>query len=101
MAILPSGKLTPGDTAFYYVFKDFASQFDVISEYKVVQKSRELFEIRYVGSRDLNNREYKSLVHFCNQSLEKGLIIEPIRMDILDRTRMGKFRRFVSEVKLN
>lgn len=100
MAVLPSGRLAPGDTVFYYVFKDFAAQYDVIKEYKVIQKSMEHFEIRYVANRAMNDRELKSLAHFCEISLERGLTLTPLRMDVLDRTRMGKFRRFVSEVKV-
>ncbi|MBN2744035.1 MAG: phenylacetate--CoA ligase family protein [Marinilabiliaceae bacterium] len=99
LAVLPSGRLAPGDTVFYYVFKDFATRFDVIQEYKVIQKRKDLFEIQYVGGRDLNGRELRALEQFCSVSLERGLTLVPVRMQVLDRTRMGKFRRFISEVK--
>ncbi|MFT3739984.1 MAG: hypothetical protein QM786_14625 [Breznakibacter sp.] len=98
MAVLPSGKKTPGDTAFYYIFKDFSNKFDVITEYKVIQTHSDAFDIRYVAPRDLNDAETGFLKSLCDSSLEKGLDIRMSRYEVLDRTRMGKFRRFVSEV---
>lgn len=98
MAVLPSGKKTPGDTAFYYVFKDFAGKYDVIAEYKVIQSRTDAFDIRYVASRDLNQAELQFLRALCEKALGKDLLIIATRHDVLDRTRMGKFRRFVSEV---
>lgn len=99
MAVLPSGKKTPGDTAFYYVFRDFTSRYTVLTEYKVVQKAVNQFEIKYTAPRDLDKNETDYLLDLCEQALEKGLEFHFIRHEELDRTRMGKFKRFESEVK--
>lgn len=98
MAQLPSGKRTPGDTAFYYVFKDFSSRYDVITEYKVVQTSSTVFEIRYTSLRELTTDEKTFLLKLCEAALERNIDFKLLRLNVLDRTRMGKFRRFVSEV---
>lgn len=99
MAVLPSGKKTPGDTAFYYVFKDFAAKYDVLIEYKIVQKNERLFDILYTAKRDFNKAEEDYLKRLCENSLEKDIAFRLLHMDEIDRTRMGKFRRFVSEVR--
>lgn len=99
MAVLPSGKKTPGDTAFYYVFRDFTARYSILQEYKVLQKAVNLFEIGYKASRDLDKNETNYLKALCEQALEKEVEFRFVRQAELDRTRMGKFKRFESEVK--
>ena len=99
MAVLPSGKKTPGDTAFYYVFSDFTSRYNIVTEYKVIQKAVNQFEINYTAPRDLEKSETDYLLELCEQTLEKDLEFRFMRHQELDRTRMGKFKRFESEVK--
>ncbi len=99
MAVLPSGKQTPGDTVFYYIIRDFTSKYNLLTEYKVIQKAKDLFEIRYTAPRDLEKNEEEFLKRLCHDSLEKGIEFRFLRLEELDRTRMGKFKRFVSELE--
>jgi len=98
LAILPSGKKAPGDTVFYYVFKEFSGVFKYIQEYRVIQKSLYSFEIQMVTSTLPKKTEQNYLKRTIENYLEKGLNIEIKIVDSIERTRLGKFRRFISEV---
>jgi phenylacetate-CoA ligase len=98
LAILPSGKKAPGDTVFYYVFKEFSGVFKHIQEYRVIQKSISDFEILMVTSTPPKKSEQNYLKKAIENYLEKGLNIEIKLVESIDRTKLGKFRRFISEV---
>ena len=99
LAILPSGKRAPGDTVFYYVFKEFTAINDKIKEYRAIQKTISEFEIQIVTDPHLSIKEEYLLKKITQQYLEQGLTINIKKVDSIERTRMGKYRRFISEVK--
>jgi len=94
MAILKSGKKLAGDTLFLYVFKEFARYSTEVTEYKVVQTGLDSFEINIVASRDLSNEEVELLKKLSVHSLGVEVKIDVVRKKELDRTLMGKFKRF-------
>ncbi len=97
LAILPSGKKAPGDTVFYYVFKEFSSISNKIKEYRTIQKSLSEFEIQIVTNSQLSIKEESLLKRTVEQYLEQDLTINIKRVDNIERTKMGKYRRFISE----
>jgi len=98
LALLPSGKKMPGDTAFYYVFKEFSGLFKQTFEYRVIQKSLSDFEIQMVTSSPPKKSEQNILKKIIENYLERGLNIEIKIVESIERTRLGKFRRFISEI---
>lgn len=94
MAILESGKKVAGDTLFLYVFKEFTKHCQEVSEYKVVQTAPDSFVVNVVANRDLTQEEVGRLKKLCAQALETNAKIEVVRKEVLDRTLMGKFKRF-------
>jgi phenylacetate-CoA ligase len=99
LAILPSGRKAPGDTVFYYVFKEFSNHFKYIQEYRAIQKSSDTFEIQMVTETAPGRNEISQLKKTIENYLEKGLNIEIKIVSKIERTRLGKFRRFISEVR--
>jgi phenylacetate-CoA ligase len=96
LAILPSGRKTPGDTVFYYVFKEVSHYFKYIQEYRAIQTAPDSFEIQIVTSMPPERDLISFLKRTVENYLEKGLNIDVKVVDKIDRTRMGKFRRFIS-----
>jgi phenylacetate-CoA ligase len=96
LAILPSGRKTPGDTVFYYVFKEVSHYFNYIQEYRAIQTAPDSFEIQIVTSAPPERDLISFLKRTVENYLEKGLNIDVKVVDKIDRTRMGKFRRFIS-----
>jgi phenylacetate-CoA ligase len=96
LAILPSGRKTPGDTVFYYVFKEVSHYFNYIQEYRAIQTAPDSFEIQIVTSMPPERDLISFLKRTVENYLEKGLNIDVKVVDKIDRTRMGKFRRFIS-----
>ncbi len=94
MAILKSGKKVAGDTLFLYIFKEFAKVCPDISEYKVLQLAPNRFEINISSPAELSAQEISKLRSLCMNSLEEGTEVEIVRKQVLDRTLMGKFKRF-------
>ncbi|GAO28529.1 phenylacetate--CoA ligase family protein [Geofilum rubicundum] len=94
MAILESGKKVAGDTLFLYVFKEFTKHCSEVSEYKVIQTAPDRFVVNVVATRELTEEEVGRLKKLCVQALETSAKIEVVRKEVLDRTLMGKFKRF-------
>jgi phenylacetate-CoA ligase len=94
MAILPSGKKVAGDTLFVYVFKEFAKVCPDITEYKVIQSSAKLFEVNISTSRELTVEELGKLKKLCLNALGDEAEVVVNCKEVLDRTLMGKFKRF-------
>jgi phenylacetate-CoA ligase len=72
LAILPSGRKAPGDTVFYYVFKEFSNHFNEIQEYRAIQHSPISFEVQMVTSGPLSDNEVGFLKRTIENYLEKG-----------------------------
>ncbi len=93
-AILPSGRKVAGDSVFFYVFKEFTKQCNIIKEYKVAQLSTTHFKIEIIAERDLDNRELAILRKLATGFLEPGVEININRVIVIERTRSGKFKQF-------
>ena len=98
LAVLPSGRKAPGDTVFYYVFKEFSNHFNDIQEYRAIQKASDTFEIQMITDTVPGENEINHLKKTIENYLEKGLNIDINIVNKIERTRLGKFRRFISEV---
>lgn len=98
IARLPSGKVVPGLT-FYYVTKTVIKEDLDILEFIVIQKKPSLFEIQYVSRAEINEH-LKSIIHKAmDEYLESGLKVKFTRLSVLDRSKRGKLKQFMSEVK--
>ncbi len=97
MATLPSGKKVPGFT-FYYVAREIIENTNVVKEYRVHQLTTDHIELLIVADRDLTTDESYLIKKTFETYLEKGLRIEIIRVDSLERKANGKFKHFTSEI---
>ncbi|AGC76496.1 phenylacetate-CoA ligase [Nonlabens dokdonensis] len=98
IARLPSGKVIPGLT-FYYVTKKIIKDEIEILEFVVIQKKPSLFEIQYVSSTDMDERLKIDIQKAMDEYLEPGLKVKFTRLAVLDRSKRGKLKQFMSEVK--
>jgi phenylacetate-CoA ligase len=98
IARLPSGKIVPGLT-FYYVTKTVIKEDIEILEFVVIQKKPSLFEIQYVSRTDMNERLKIDIQKAMDEYLEPGLKVKFTRLAVLDRSKRGKLKQFMSEVK--
>lgn len=94
MAWLPSGKKVAGDTLFLYVFKAFSEHCKVVNEYKVLQTAAERFVVQVASERPLLAEEKDRLRRLCLQALDFAAELEIRNEAVLERTLMGKFKRF-------
>ncbi|WP_405378427.1 phenylacetate--CoA ligase family protein [Nonlabens sp. Asnod3-A02] len=97
IAILPSGKIVPGLT-FYYVTKTVIKEDVNILEFIVIQKKPDAFEIQYVSKREINTSIKESIQNAMDEYLEPGLSLKFTRLKVLDRSKRGKLKQFMSEV---
>lgn len=100
-AILKSGKKVAGDSVFYYVFKEFTSHCHKINEYTVNQLSPSVFEIKISVKEPLLDKEIENLKKTSLSFLEPDLEIRVIQQDLLERTPMGKFKRFTRKFSMS
>ena len=98
IARLPSGKVVPGLT-FYYVTKTVIKEDLDILEFIVIQKKPSLFEIQYVSRAEINEHLKSSIHKAMDEYLESGLKVKFTRLSVLDRSKRGKLKQFMSEVK--
>ncbi len=97
--ILPSGKKLPGDTFFFYIMKDFAKKFPPISEYRIIQRDIDSFDILITSDKKLQDSYSLFLQKLIKQKIDDPININIMNVDNIERTRLGKFRRFISEIK--
>jgi len=95
MAVLPSGKKAPGDTAFYYIMKSFTEKHKFISEYRAIQKTPGLFILEIVADQSLSLKAIKTLNLIAESYLEKEIQIDVTRVKSIERTAKGKLQRFI------
>ena len=98
VALLPSGKKSPGLT-FYYVTKSIIEDDGNVKEFVIKQIKIDTFEIKYVSETELNQSQIHSIENAIAQYLEKGLIFTFIRKEKLERSKSGKLKQFVSLLK--
>ncbi|UMY66398.1 MULTISPECIES: phenylacetate--CoA ligase family protein [unclassified Flavobacterium] len=97
IAILPSGKTSPGLT-FYYVTKSIISDDGNVQEFIIIQTAIDRFRIEYVSRDVLTPNQIADIEKAIALYLEPGLSFEFIRKEVLDRSHRGKLKQFRSLV---
>lgn len=95
IAVLPSGKKSPGLT-FYYVTKSIIEEDGNVKEFVIVQTQLDHFEIEYVSETELNLAEIEKIENAIALYLEPGLHFVYSRKKTLARTSRGKLKQFKS-----
>jgi phenylacetate-CoA ligase len=95
VAVLPSGKKSPGLT-FYYVTKSIIEDDGNVKEFIVKQTKIDSFEIDYVSEFDLTSSQIKNIESAIELYLEPNLNFTFTRKDFLERTKRGKLKQFQS-----
>jgi len=98
VALLPSGKKSPGLT-FYYVTKSIIEDDGNVQEFVIKQTKIDTFEIEYVSKTELNLEQIQKIESAITLYLEKGLVFTFIRKEKLKRSKSGKLKQFVSLLK--
>lgn len=97
VAILPSGKKSPGLT-FYYVTKSIIQDDGNVKEFVVKQTKIDTFEIEYVSASELTEKQLSDIKKAIETYLESGLHFNFARKDKLERSKSGKLKQFVSQL---
>lgn len=95
VAVLPSGKKSPGLT-FYYVTKSIIEDDGNVKEFVIKQTKIDTFEIEYVSETQLNLAQIKKIEKAIELYLEPNLKFIFIRKDTLERSNRGKLKQFKS-----
>lgn len=97
VALLPSGKKSPGLT-FYYVTKSIIEDDGNVKEFIVRQTKLDSFEIDYVSSVELSLEQIQKIEKAIAKYLEPGLHFAYNRKEVLERTKRGKLKQFQSMI---
>ena len=97
IAVLPSGKKSPGLT-FYYVTKSIIEDDGNVKEFIIKQNRIDSFEVEYVSKFELNPSQIKKIDNAIALYLEPNLKFSFIRKTNLDRTNRGKLKQFTAMV---
>ena len=97
IALLPSGKKSPGLT-FYYVTKSIIEDDGNVKEFIIRQLKKDTFEIDYVSETELNSSQINKIENAIALYLESGLYFSFNRKESLQRTARGKLKQFQSMV---
>ena len=97
IAVLPSGKRSPG-LSFYYVSKKILEEGDFLKEFIVRQKTLNHFHFEYVAKREINIIEQDKISDAMSVYLEEGLTISYEKKDKIRRTNSGKLKHFYSDL---
>jgi phenylacetate-CoA ligase len=95
VAILPSGKKSPGLT-FYYVTKSIIEDDGNVKEFIVKQTKLDTFEIEYVSENELHSNQIHEIEKAIRLYLEDNLNFVFTRKDKLQRSKSGKLKQFQS-----
>lgn len=95
VAILPSGKKSPGLT-FYYVTKSIIKDDGNVKEFVIKQTAVDSFEIDYVSETELTATQIQEIENAIATYLEANLHFSYNRKDVLQRTARGKLKQFES-----
>lgn len=99
VAILPSGKKSPGLT-FYYISKSLLEGGDFMKEFIIRQTAINHFHFEYVADREINEIERSKVAVAMNTYLEPGLTASFERKEQISRTKAGKLKHFFSELNI-
>jgi len=95
IALLPSGKKSPGLT-FYYVTKSIIEDDGNVKEFIIIQTRTDHFEIEYVSETELTAVQIQKIESAIALYLESGLQFRFTRKSTLERTNRGKLKQFKS-----
>ena len=95
IAILPSGKKSPGLT-FYYVTKSIIEDDGNVKEFIIKQTQIDHFEVEYVSESELNEAQIENINKAVSQYLEPNLHFTFSRKITLERSNRGKLKQFSS-----
>ncbi len=95
VAILPSGKKSPGLT-FYYVTKSIIEDDGNVKEFVIKQTQLDHFEIDYVSEKTLSKEQIAEIQKAIDLYLEPNLKFTYTRKDFLTRSNRGKLKQFTS-----
>ena len=95
VAILPSGKKSPGLT-FYYVTKSIIEDDGNVKEFVIKQTKLDCFEIDYVSEKVLSSAQIDEIQKAIDLYLEPNLKFTYTRKDFLTRSNRGKLKQFTS-----
>lgn len=95
VAILPSGKKSPGLT-FYYVTKSIIEDDGNVKEFIVKQTKLDSFEIEYVSEKELSSNQIIEIENAIRLYLEDNLNFIFTRKEKLQRSKSGKLKQFQS-----
>lgn len=98
IAILPSGKKSPGLT-FYYVTKSIIEDDGNVKEFIIKQTKIDTFEVEYVSEIALTENQIQDIEKAIETYLEKGLTFTFNRKEKLERSKSGKLKQFVTLIK--
>jgi len=97
MGILSSGKKVPGLTFYYAVHE--AIGLDVrIKEHQVIQKDYDYFVVNISSEGSLSSDQEVAIRSAFKLYMEQGLKIDINQVDKIERSNMGKFKHFISEL---
>jgi phenylacetate-CoA ligase len=95
VAVLPSGKKSPGLT-FYYVTKSIIEDDGNVKEFVIKQTKIDTFEIDYVSENELSQSQIQKIEEAISLYLEPNLKFVFTRKISLERTNRGKLKQFKS-----
>lgn len=95
IAILPSGKKSPGLT-FYYVTKSIIEDDGKVKEFIIKQTKLDSFEIEYVAENELNSVQIQKIEKAISLYLEPNLNFSFTQKMVLERSKSGKLKQFKS-----
>lgn len=98
IAVLPSGKKSPGLT-FYYVTKSIIEDDGNVKEFVIKQIKTDTFEVEYVSEKILTTSQIANIEKAITTYLENGLTFTFSRKEKLERSKSGKLKQFVSMIK--
>jgi phenylacetate-CoA ligase len=97
VAILPSGKKSPGMT-FYSITKRLFEDDGNVKEFVITQTKLDTFEIEYTSSHELSAKEIAEIERVLSQFLEPNLKYIFSRKEQIERSKSGKLKQFRSLV---
>lgn len=97
VALLPSGKKSPGLT-FYYVTKSIIEDDGNVKEFIINQLRIDTFEIEYVSNFELTSNQIKKIEEAIQLYLEDDLTFIFTRKETLKRSKSGKLKQFQSKL---
>ena len=97
IAILPSGKKSPGLT-FYYVTKSIIEDDGNVKEFIIKQTKVDTFEIDYVSENELSADQVAKIKEAISLYLEPNLNFSFHRKVTLERSNRGKLKQFKSMI---